>query len=153
MNTVAIVTVIRDSIKHSLSRFTSFGSIPYLIILDLSSESKLRLRSRRRVMFSKSSWSIGTSFVNFSMMLSSACTHDKSSLITLTVNQTSTCYQLSLTISVLFSMKMLSFLRKLTTRMSSSWCSLSRQLTSIFTTLLFLIFFSTSNTSARFNSK
>ena len=57
------------------------------------------------------------------------------------------------TISCLFSMKMLSFLRKEVTRMSSSKLSRSRVSTSIFTMFLFLIFISTFRSSAKFSSR
>lgn len=57
------------------------------------------------------------------------------------------------TISVLFSINMLSFLRKDTTNINSSWLSLSSVFTRNATMLLFLIFISTFKSSAKFSNK
>lgn len=51
---------------------TSFGRSPNLNILLRSSASNDRFISNLRVMFSRSSWSHGTSLVSFSIMFSSA---------------------------------------------------------------------------------
>lgn len=57
------------------------------------------------------------------------------------------------TISVLFSINMLSFLRNDTTNINSSWLSLSSVFTRNATMLLFLIFISTFKSSAKFSNK
>ena len=58
-----------------------------------------------------------------------------------------------LTISTLFSTKMLNFFKKETTRINKSTLSLSNNCTSMVTILLFFIFISTLASSARFRSR
>ena len=68
---------------YILSRSTSFGKRPNLIILFLISGSKDKLSNNRRAMCSKSSWSHGINLVSFSMMFNSACNDNINTAISL----------------------------------------------------------------------
>ena len=156
------------------NRVVSLGSRPALTISSRRLGSKERLSSKRRVTLVRISLSWGTSFASFLITPSEACSkreENKEALYFSCSPPLSLSFSPSLspslppslsftlsypsrhTISSLFSTKMLSFLRKETTRMSSSWFALSSSDTSWVTSPLFLIFCSTCISSAKFNSR